>query len=302
MDREYGIHDKREATEHVDIVMNWYKTAYEEDKDVKGDNAEAVQQKAEKHICWYLSQPTPEAMVDAYFKPQGVDSKPRDLFALWEWFSGVNMGGSMSYILGMARCRGRAPWTYDTGGPSWRGTKMLKEEVLKYKFKDNLRRFLSEKELAIKDIRDMDPVWIEINEGVYTSKAEIQSWSKNMKMAKSFAINGSNKSITFSVIMEAELPKNQTFLNGELSNRLNVDNSYEHEVIRVSKEPLQVKMYVPLSELFENYFGTNVYNVVSKKNIEDIRNFAVSVFGNETGSRLMSNPDFMKGLIWEWVK
>ena len=280
--------------------MNWYKAAYEEDKDVKGENAEAVRQKAKKHICWYLSQPTPEAMVDAYSN-NDIDSKPVELDLLESWFYGMfkekgEMISSVNAILRMAACPGRAGWTYDTGGPYWRGIKINRKEIANYKFNGNLKRFINEEDKPW--MAGMAPLWVESSMRVYTSEIKVQSWSKNKEMAQQFSLSGGDRlrGNTFSVIMEANIPRNETFISASLSNRLNTQFSEEDETIRTSNSPLQVKMYFLLQELADNHFDITS-GIGSMTSREKVNNFAVSVFGNDTGSRLMSNPDFMKEFI-----
>lgn len=229
--------------------------------------------------------------------------KPDEIMWLRAWFGGSwsftdssVMDSRVNAILKLAACPSRAPWTYDTTGNTlWRGVRRKREEVLKYRFTPKLRRFAD-------PTGKLSSLWVEVDGGKYLSRLGVQSWSSSLVAGYNYATSkgfarGEQKDVasTFGVLLEAKIPKEQTFLSAEIGKKLG-NWGGEDETIRVSNSPLPVTMYLNINRLADHYLKVPE-GAGKMRDHAEARRFAVSVFGADVGAKVMANPEFLKELL-----
>lgn len=180
-----------------------------------------------------------------------------------------------------AKCSNRAAWTYYTGGKVYRGV---------FKSLESVNLILENKMLD-------DPVQLGFDGGflvgtaTYNSIYPMQSWTSRGDSSYEFANTDYRKKSTtlkgrkqkYPMIFEAVLPKEQTFLNDDISNY--IGRFGEHEVIRIGNTPLKCKVYI-----FYDSFEKMLWNgLVGTKEAKDLADAMRQEFNNKDPKKTKNN-------------
>lgn len=182
--------------------------------------------------------------------------------ALAQWYD--QAAGNKDWFLPIlqeaAKCPNRGAWTYYSG-KAYRGVLKSLESV----------------NLVLEDKLVNDPVGsgvgpFLVGTATYNSTYPMQSWSARADVTYEFANTNYTKRFTalkgrkqkYPMTFEAELPKEQTFLNPDISNF--IGRSTEHEVLRIGNTPIKCKVYI-WYDSFERLFWNGF---VQTKEAEDL--------------------------------
>ena len=189
-------------------------------------------------------------------------SAGRFMKALAQWYD--QAAGNKDWFLPIfqeaAKCPNRGAWTYYSG-KAYRGVLKSLESV----------------NLVLEDKLVDDPVGSGVGPFLvgtanYSSVYPMQSWSARADVTHEFANTNYTKRFSslkgkkqkYPMIFEAELPKEQTFLNPDISNF--IGRSTEHEVLRIGNTPIKCKVYI-WYDSFERLFWNGF---VQTKEAEDL--------------------------------
>jgi hypothetical protein len=113
-----------------------------------------------------------------------------------------------------------------------------------------------------------------VGTATYNSIYPMQSWTSRNHVSYEFANANYTKKLMalkgrkqkYPMIFEAELSKEQTFLNDDISNY--IGRAGEHEVIRIGNTPLKCKVYI-WYESFEKMFRNGLLGTKEEKDLAD---------------------------------
>jgi len=161
-----------------------------------------------------------------------------------------------------AKCSNRAAWTYYTGGKAYRGV---------FKSLESVNLVLEDK---LVDDPEGSGYSFLVGTATYNSIYPMQSWTSRGDSSYEFANTDYRKKSTalkgrkqkYPMIFEAVLPKEQTFLNDDISNY--IGRFGEHEVIRIGNTPLKCKVYI-FYDSFEKMLWNGLVETKEAKDLAD---------------------------------
>lgn len=210
---------------------------------------EAVEPKKQMTICELLAQPSPDVFTSEMKKNRNFEKYHQALTTFFET-TGDEKGDVDETIAKMANCPNRAAWTYFANKLVWRGLKKPREYAKKHcKFTGELK-VVKDRIFAICDMS-------------YLSSYSVQSWTYDWDVAEDFAHTKGAKTTEakIQIILEHRLKREESFLTPELVRHFSY-HVEEKEILRVSKERINVKAYVPL----RNLWAWSTYDVsITKK-------------------------------------
>jgi len=184
--------------------------------------------------------------------------------ALSQWYyqSAGKKNSFLPILQEAAKCSNRAAWTYYTGGKAYRGV---------FKSLESVNLILENK--LVDDPEGTGYSFL-VGTATYNSIYSMQSWTSRVGSSYEFANTDYRKKSTalkgrkqkYPMIFEAVLPKEQTFLNDDISNY--IGRFGEHEVIRIGNTPLKCKVYI-WYDSFEKMLWNGLVETKEAKDLAD---------------------------------
>jgi len=184
--------------------------------------------------------------------------------ALSQWYyqSAGKKNSFLPILQEAAKCSNRAAWTYYTGGKAYRGV---------FKSLESVNLILENK---LVDDPEGSGYSFLVGTATYNSIYSMQSWTSRGESSYEFANTDYRKKSTalkgrkqkYPMIFEAVLPKEQTFLNDDISNY--IGRAGEDEVIRIGNTPLKCKVYI-FYDSFEKMLWNGLVETKEAKDLAD---------------------------------
>lgn len=267
-------------------------------------------------ICWYLSRPTPEHFINMvrnhYFRLHNPSDTHKSIKSIDDW-SGEEYAGTdgivyhilddamaINYWFGqhhdaykemiekaftkMISCPSRAKWLSSPSMKGYRGIRRELADIKKYSYTGEVYRPTG------------SPVLFAIAKQMYKSKSMVQSWSDSMIVAHNYGTaayylyDGDSYPThgNIATMMSAEIDGKEILFSPKIASIISTWGN-EREIVRVSRKPLPVTIYVSIKDVVKMTGGP-------VRDMKAAQAIARGTFGMKAGDRLMKNPEFRKEL------